>query len=53
MVIRAVPMAVWQRQGRHPVVLHSDRGGQFQSGDYPRYRAANGRVCLMSGGTLP
>jgi len=32
MVIRAVQMAVWQRQGNHEVILHSDRGSQFRSG---------------------
>ena len=37
MVIRAVQMAVWQRQGSDPVILHSDRGRQFRSGDYQRY----------------
>ena len=41
MVIRAVQMAVWQRQGTGPVILHSDRGSQFRSGDYQRYLAAN------------
>ncbi|NLF77827.1 MAG: IS3 family transposase [Chloroflexi bacterium] len=48
MVIRAVQMAVWQRQGNHPVILHSDRGSQFRSGDYQRYLAANGLACSMS-----
>ena len=48
MVIRAVQMAVWQRQGSHSVILHSDRGSQFRSGDYQRYLAANGLVCSMS-----
>ena len=48
MVIRAVQMAVWQRQGSHPLILHSDRGSQFRSGDYQRYLAANGLVCSMS-----
>ena len=48
MVIRAVQMAVWQRQGSHPVILHSDRGSQFRSGDYQRYLTANGLVCSMS-----
>ena len=42
MVIRAVEMAVWQRQGEVPVILHSDRGSQFTSGDYHRrYRTQN------------
>jgi putative transposase len=37
-----------QRQGHHPVILHSDRSSQFRSGDYQRYLAANGLVCSMS-----
>lgn len=48
MVIRAVQMAVWQRQGSEPVILHSDRGSQFRSGDYQKYLAANRLVCSMS-----
>lgn len=48
MVIRAVQMAVWQRQGSHEVILHSDRGSQFRSGDYQGYLAANGLICSMS-----
>ncbi len=37
MVIRAVEIAVWQRQGKADVILHSDRGSQFTSGDYQRF----------------
>lgn len=48
MVIRAVQMAVWQRQGSDEVILHSDRGSQFRSGDYQGYVAANGLICSMS-----
>lgn len=48
MVIRAVQMAIWQRQGNHSVILHSDRGSQFRSRDYQNYLAANGLVCSMS-----
>ena len=48
MVIRAVQMAVWQRQGNESVILHSDRGSQFRSGDYQDYLAANALVCSMS-----
>ena len=29
LVLQAVVMALWQREGRQPVVLHSDRGCQF------------------------
>ncbi|MCR8713118.1 IS3 family transposase [Stenotrophomonas indicatrix] len=47
MVIRAVQMAVWQRQGSDEVILHSDRGSQFRSGDYQGYLAANGLICSM------
>ena len=48
MVIRAVQMAVWQRQDSHPVILHSDRGSQFRSGDYQRCLEDNTLVCSMS-----
>lgn len=48
MVIRAVQMAVWQRQGSDEVILHSDRGSQFRSGGYQGYLAANGLICSMS-----
>lgn len=48
MVIRAVEMAVWQRQGKVPVILHSDRGSQFTSGDYQRYLGSNRLVSSMS-----
>jgi putative transposase len=34
MVMRAVEMAVWQRLEQHNVILYSDRGAQFNSGDY-------------------
>lgn len=48
MVLRAIQMAVWQRQGSHDVILHSDRGSQFRSDDYQGYLAANGLICSMS-----
>jgi putative transposase len=48
MVLRAVEMAVWQRQGDGPVVLHSDRGSQFRSGDYQRLLSQHGLECSMS-----
>lgn len=48
MVIRAVQMAVWQRQGKEPVILHSDRGSQFRSSDYQSYLKTHGLVCSMS-----
>jgi putative transposase len=48
MVMRAVEMALWQRQGEAPVILHSDRGSQFRSGDYQRLLRQNGLECSMS-----
>ena len=48
MVIRAVEMAVWQRQGQRSVILHSDRGSQFRSGDYQRFLKGNTLICSMS-----
>jgi len=41
-------MAVWQRQGSEPAVLHPDRGSQFCSSDYQDYLTDNASVCLMS-----
>jgi putative transposase len=48
MVIRAVEMAVWQRQGGWSVILHSDRGCQFTSDDYQRFLNRNTLICSMS-----
>ena len=48
MVIRAVEMAVWQRQENCDVILHSDRGSQFRSTDYQRFLKENSLVCSMS-----
>jgi len=48
MVIRAVEMAIWQRQGDWSVILHSDRGSQFTSDDYQRFLKQNTLICSMS-----
>ena len=48
MVVRAVQMAVWQREGDNEVILHSDRGGQFISGTYQNYLGKNALVSSMS-----
>lgn len=37
LVLSAVLMACWQRSGRDPLVLHSDRGTQFTCGHYQRF----------------
>ena len=48
MVMRAVEMAVWQRQEQHNVILHSDRGTQFTSGDYQRLLKQKNLTSSMS-----
>ena len=48
MVLRAVEMATWQRRGNCSVILHSDRGSQFRSGDYQRFLKQKTLICSMS-----
>jgi putative transposase len=48
MVIRSIEMAIWQRQGGWPVILHSDRRTQFRSGYYQRFLHRNTLLCSMS-----
>ena len=48
LVLQAVLMALWQRQDRAPVILHSDRGCQFTSGEYQRFLAGHNLVPSMS-----
>ena len=48
LVLQAVLMALWQREGRSPVILHSDRGCQFTSGEYQRFLKGHNLVCSMS-----
>ena len=46
--IQAVWMAVWQRPGRTPVVLHADRGCPLTSDEYQQFLAAHHIICSMS-----
>jgi putative transposase len=46
--MRAVKMATWQRQGGWSVILHSDRGTEFTSGNYQRLLKRNTLLCSMS-----
>ena len=48
LVVQAVLMAMWQRPGRTPVILHSDRGCQFTSDEYQHFLAAHHITCSMS-----
>lgn len=48
LVLQAVLMALWQREARAPVILHSDRGCQFTSDEYQRFLKGHNLVCSMS-----
>lgn len=48
LAIRALSMAVWQRQGTGAVIVHSDRGCQYTSDAYQRYLKSQGLVGSMS-----
>jgi putative transposase len=48
LVLKAVLMALWQRSSKAPVVLHSDRGTQFTSGEYQQFLQGHQLVCSMS-----
>ena len=47
-VMRAVLMALGQRVGDGPVILHSDRGTQYTSAEYQRFLADHDLVSSMS-----
>ncbi len=49
LVLQAVLMALWQRDDRSPLVLHSDRGCQFTSDEYQRFLKGHNVTCSMSG----
>jgi putative transposase len=48
LVVQAVLMALWQRQDRAPVILHSDRGTQFTSDEYQQFLKGHNLICSMS-----
>ena len=48
LVLRAVVMALGQRTGDRPVILHSDRGTQYTSVEYQQFLAAHDIVGSMS-----
>lgn len=49
LVIQTVLTALWQRDDRAPVILHSDRGTQFTSAEYQRFLKGHNLICSMSG----
>ncbi len=48
LVVQAVLMALWQRDERGPVILHSDRDCQFTSDEYQRFLQGHGLISSMS-----
>jgi putative transposase len=48
LVIQALMMAVWSRQPKNPVLVHSDQGSQYGSADYLVFSRANNLKASMS-----
>ncbi len=48
LVLQAVLMALWQREDRSPLILHSDRGCQFTSDEYQRFLKGHNVTCSTS-----
>lgn len=48
LVLNALLMAVWRRQPRQQVLLHSDQGSQFSSHDWQDFLCQHNLVCSMS-----
>jgi len=48
-VLQAVVMALMQRRGKAPVILHSDRGTQYTSSEYQAFLKEHGIISSMSG----
>jgi len=47
-VIKALLMAVWRRKTKKEVIVHSDQGSQYASGDYRDFLSANNLIASMS-----
>lgn len=48
LVIEAVMMALWRRQDKSSVILHSDRGSQYTSDEYQLFLKDHNVICSMS-----
>jgi len=48
LVIAALTMAVWRRRPGQGLIVHSDRGSQYASGDYQEALETQGFLCSMS-----
>jgi len=49
LVCNALTMALWRRHMPRGVIMHTDRGSQYCSKDYPRLLDAHSLSCSMSG----
>jgi putative transposase len=47
-VMNALLMAVWRRQPKAGVMIHSDQGSQFTGSDWQSFLKAHGMICSMS-----
>ena len=48
LAVNALLMAVWQRNPKAPVIVHSDQGCQYSSHDWQAFLRAHGLVASMS-----
>jgi putative transposase len=48
LVLQALLTAVWRRKPAPGLLLHSDQGSQFTSGDWQKFLKDHGIVCSMS-----
>ena len=46
--LKALLMAMWRRKPSGEVVVHSDQGNQYTSGDWQKFLKAHNLVCSMS-----
>ena len=48
LVLNALLMAVWRRQPKETVIVHSDQGSQYSSGDWQKFLKAHNLEASMS-----
>ena len=48
LVLNALLMAVWKRKPKNEVLVHSDQGVQYTSGDWQNFLKEHNLVCSMS-----
>ena len=47
-VLDALLMAVWRRRPNEPVIIHSDQGSQYSSGDWHKFCQKHNLIPSMS-----